>query len=102
MVNYYLIDAFIITMLVMIALIFVWFVYRRISLFKLNTKYRKQEQERRFETIWNDIENIKDIHRSDFQYLNKERLDLIARVATLEEQIKNKEGKKNVKKKKRN
>lgn len=102
MVNYYLIDAFIITMLVMIALIFVWFIYRRISIFKLNAKYRKQEQERRFENIWNDIERVRDGNRSDFQYLNKERLDLTARVATLEEQIKNKEDKKNVKKKKRN
>lgn len=102
MVNYYLIDAFIITMLVMIALIFVWFIYRRISILKINAKFRKQEQERRFENIWNDIERVRDNNRSDFQYLNKERLDLIDRVATLEEQIKNKENKKNVKKKKRN
>lgn len=98
MVNYYLMNALIITLLVIIALLTLWSILKVAAKIEYHIKRNRAAKEYRLEMIERQIRALQNNDEVQKNVVNKQA-DHLAR---LDEQINMKEDKKNVKKKKRN
>ena len=101
MVNAYLFNAFMITMMVAIVVAIMAFIIRKISNVIHRAKYLREERDSRINHLFSKCDYIREEQSKDYSAMYTRYTELRDAIETIEEKL-NKKEIKNVKKKKRN